>query len=714
MFEERKRNKYLLLAAAYTLTGLLIRIYYLYQFSDSPLFAIPIGPDVEEYTKWANEILAGKYLWTNVNIHSPLYPYFLALLCRIFSSAKNIFGYIRFTQLFIGLISVIPLYLSLKILLDNGKDEKKSFISDRITKFSFLFIWLSYPPLIFYMGELTSEVLIVPLLSLSIFYLYKSEEAEEVIPPPEDDSSHKNSPLRKNRIIPHKSLAGLYAGLAVTAHPLSLFFLILETLYISISLFINKKKSNSRKKITAFLLFILFALIPIIPIVIYNTIILKESAPLQANSGFNFYLGNGPDADGTCRIRPGPEWDKVHSEAQQKADALGISKDKYFIKTTFSYIAEHPLHWLKLLSMKALYVWNEKELTAGADILPLRYFTPFQRHSRWAFGLLALLAIIAIIINAGPDLNGKGKNTFFYKYRHFLILIIAFWTAQTLLVTSGRYRMGMLPAVMLLASAGISSIFYLLRNRNKRTLMLIPALLIAVTVVYLPSPPYHPAIEIAEAQTIFGEALIRKKLYSEAKGQLISAAKHQPGWSRNYNLLGLISEKEENFDEAEQYYRQAIKSSPDTPDGYVNIATLYSNRGLTERARTWFKKALALRKETPELYYNYALYCAKNGDNSRAVKYYQACIKLDPANSEALNNLGTIYFQKNNLQEAIVCFKTALRVDPHNPQRMLNLALTYLKNGDKKNARKILAEALKTAPKLPALHTLQLMIDQKE
>jgi len=711
MFDARKRNKRILLFTAYLFIGILIRLYYLWQFSESPLFNIPIGPDVEEYTQWANEILAGKYLWSSVNIHSPLYPYFLAFLCWLFSETQSVFGWIRFSQLLIGLFSVIPLFLSLNLLLDGKGLSGVRVISDKTTKVLFLFLWAFYPPLIFYMGELTSEVLLIPLLSLSIFFLYKSEIGDFISVESEEDGSREGE---WNRGLLQKTIAGLCAGLAVIAHPLSLFFIIFETLYMFFLIFIKRVKEESRKKIVEVAMFAFFAIIPLIPVVFYNTLVVGGSAPLQANSGFNFYLGNGPGADGTCRIRPGPVWNKIHNKAESDADRLGISKDRYFMKTTLKHISSHPLHWLKLLSLKSLYVWNEKELTAGADVLPLRYFTAFQRYTRWSFGVVAVFAIIALILNIGSDLNGGEKNRFFYRYRHFLILLIAFWVAQTLLVTSGRYRIAMLPSVLVLASAGVASIICVLRNIRRRTLMLIPALGIAIGVVYLPTPPYHPVSEIAEAQTLFGEALIRQGRYSEAKGQLISAAKHQADWSRNYNLLGLISEKQENFDEAEQYYMRAVKSDPELPEGYVNIATLYSNRGFKERADIWFKKALSLKKANPELYYNYALYCSKKGDNICAVKYYQACIKLDSANSQALNNLGTIYFQKKEFKNAIHCFKTALRVDPQNPQRMINLALAYLEMGNKKAARGVLRKALKIAPELPAVHTLQAIIDQKK
>ena len=719
MFEDRGKNKRILLFLLYLLVGVLIRLYYLSQFSVSPLFNIPIGPDVEEYTTWANDILAGQLLWDKVHIHSPLYPYFLALLFWIYSGVVSLFGWVRFTQLAIGLLSVVPLYFSLKIALDDDSLEKENnqcLIENRVIKGVFLFLWLCYPPLIFYMGELTSEVLLIPLLSLSIFYLYKSEQdlrlKESAVEGEESDNQLSGM---KNRKLLHIAMAGLTAGLAVIAHPLVLFFLFCESLYLFILSFVRRTHDGWRNNLLRLAAFIIFAALPVTPIVVYNMMILKEPVPLQANSGFNFYLGNGAEADGTCRLRPGPEWERVHAEAEKRSAQEGVSKDQYFLNASFRFIRENPLQWLGLLSHKAVYVWNEKELTAGADLLPLRYFTSFQRDTRWAFGVVAVFALFVLLMNIGPGIyERERRRSFFYRYRHFLILLVACWGAQTLLVTSGRYRVPMLISVLVLASAGFASIISALRMRRKRAVWMIPVLLVALSIVYIPRPPFNPTSEVAEAQSLLGEALIKKGRYMEAEGMLRSAAKHQPDWSRNYNLLGLISEQDGRYDEALEYYRQAIKCDQEDPEGYLNIATLYANRKMMKMADQFFKKALGLKKATPSLYYNYALYCSDQGDINRAIKYYRATLKLDPSNIQTLNNLGTIYFQEKQMEQAIECFKTALRLQPNNPKRMVNLALAYLKNGNKDMAATMVRRAKGIAPDMPALHILSEEIKKKK
>ena len=217
-------------------------------------------------------------------------------------------------------------------------------------------------------------------------------------------------------------------------HPLSLFFMFSEMIYLFL-----------RRNLKGLLSFGVCAFLMIAPVTYYNVFVLKEAVPIQANGGFNLYLGNNEDADGTCYLRPGQDWNDFHRGADYLSQKLGISKDALLIQKTVKYICNNPVQWLKLLSWKALLVWNYRELTSGADLYPLRYFTPFQRLFSWAFGVCAVLALTALFINL--------KNSAFYsRYRHVLIIICAFWIAQTLLVTSGRYRIAMVPFILILAA----------------------------------------------------------------------------------------------------------------------------------------------------------------------------------------------------------------------------------------------------------------------
>ena len=70
------------------IAAIFLRLAYLYQYSDSPLFSTPVGPDVEEYDNWAKEILAWGFSSGRLHIHAPLYPALLASLYYVFSFSQ--------------------------------------------------------------------------------------------------------------------------------------------------------------------------------------------------------------------------------------------------------------------------------------------------------------------------------------------------------------------------------------------------------------------------------------------------------------------------------------------------------------------------------------------------------------------------------------------------------------------------------------------------
>lgn len=653
-------KKHYLFIVLYLTTAFLIRWLYLSEYSCSPLFSISVGADVQEYSQWARQILAGRLLWSRVEIHAPLYPYFLALLYWCFSF--NMY-FVRGFQLLLGFLAILPIAGSVLIL--RGDNTKNSYFLREMILFSLVWAW--YPPLIYYQAELISESLLLPLISLAIFFLYMGE---------------KVSAMKLGREFLYFAAAGFFCGLAILAHPLSFFFTAFETIYLFIR---NQNGYRLRWGAAASpIIFISAALLTIAPSGIYNAVFLKEFVPVQANSGFNLYLGNNPDADGTCYLRPGPEWDRVHHEADKAAKELGVSKDRYFANRTVQFAISNPIKCLKLLFMKAVYAWNFRELTSGADISFLRYATPFQRHFKWAFGLCGTLALACLFLNLG-------NRNFYVGYRHFLILSAAVWIAQIIFVTSGRYRAAMIPSILLLAGSAVS---YILSNFKSYPKIFL-SLAVAAVLVFVPSPPINEAREKAEAETILGEAMMKSGQLYEAEKLLRSASENMSRWSRSYNLLGIVLERQNRIKEAEDYYFQATECDKENPDGWMNLASLYSSLNRRDKAQEYFDKAFKLNKESPELDYNYALFLYRWGDNAGAEKHYRACLNINPSHRMALNNLGIVCLMRNRNTEALEYFSKALRLEPGNAQLMKNLAIAYFSLGNTSKATKLFNKARK-------------------
>lgn len=643
-------------------SALAIRLLYLMQFSSSPIFNNPIGPDVEEYDLWARQIIAGDYLWNYVHIHSPLYPFLLALEYKIFSFNHFI---VRYFQLIIGIASTLPLVLSLRLI--QGRWTIHNLI--------FAILWITYPPLIYYQAEYISESLLVPLLCLSIYLTYLAEEK-------------KKPPLFLG--------AGITGGLAILAHPMSGLFVLAETIYLFIRWF-------RRKSFPIPFIYLAAASAVVAPVTFYNFVVLDRMAPIQANSGLNFYLGNNENADGTCYLRPGPEWNKVHALAEKTASAAFVSKDHYFLSESSNFIKNHPLKWCNLLMQKALYTWNFRELTSGADPAPLRYYTDFEGLFKWAFGAVAILAVSGFLLN-------WRNRAFLYSYRHFLILLFSFWLVQIIFVTSGRYRLGMLPGIIVLAAFTID---YLISNFRTGIYTIVPYAGIAAALVLLPAPHIAENREKAEAFTLLGEAYMKSGNLADAEFCLLKASGSMDKWSRSYNLLGMLSEKQKHIKDAEKYYRKALACDDNDACGLMNLGVIYSSRNEYDSALKAFKKAIEVDNTLPELHYNYALFLSKyRGNEILAERHYWECLRLDPAHRKALNNMGVMMMRKSNFKEAATYFGRAHALEPANADIIVNLAAANLAQGKHEEGEKLLRKALAIDPKLPSAKRLEKMLTE--
>lgn len=646
------------------LAALILRLIYLWQFSESPLFNIPIGPDVEEYDNWAKEILAWGGNSKRLHIHAPLYPVYLAFLYNIFA----------FKMLWIRLFQTLLILGGFGIL----SWAVQAFVAPKrhVVMWTFLAFAAFYPPLLFYSSELISETLLLPLVCLTITLLYWSE----------NQLSAGN--FRKGAIL--ISGGGICAGLMAISHPSSLLFIALEiVLLIMIALF----RKNNKKIIVSLLIPLLFAfaaLLVIAPVCMRNSIIAKRFILIQSNSGFNFYLGNNYNATGTCYIRPGKDWKLIHEWGAAGAVQRGITKDHFFAYMSLKFIRANLRKEFELLLKKALYVWNFRELTAGADPVPIRYFSAIVRSGRYLFILLGSLSICGIILILC-------KRESIFKYRHFLILLLAYWAMQTITVASGRYRLAMYPAFFVFAAFALDYILQYGKKR-KQLLKLAIALLLGVLIVTIPTPPVNSPQEQAETDSLYGEACFKQGKYPQAAKYFRAFLKFDPTNARAYNLLGIITEASYPG-RAAQYYRQAIKYEPGEADGYLNLAIQYSHRKNYKEAEIYFNEALARDPDNAGVLYNYACFLQKKGELKLAVQYLDKCLAEAPWHDKALNTLGVICIQSKKPKLALKYLSSAHKINPAKTGYMLNLTVALLRNGKKAKAIKMLKKIIAIAPK---------------
>ncbi len=645
MTEKRKVLALLLILSA----GLLFRLAYLEQYSRSPIFDIPSGPDVTEYHGWAKEILSGRILWRDLKLHSPGYPFFLAFLLHVTSMD---FFPARFLQQALFLASGLALMYFLFMRGDDRVETRKGLLA--------AFLWAFYPPLVYVSGELVSEALLLPLLCAVMIFHDLAVSADG------------------RRVGLFCALCGISSALAVLTHPLSLVFVLANFAILCWRL---RAFAHPLGRFASSALFA-FALV-LAPVSIYNGVQFGKFFPLQANGGFNFYLGNNQAADGTCNVRPGPAWDRIHAEAEFATSGTGMDKDGFFLMKSLRFIAGHPLRWAALLARKAFLAWNMRELVSGADLPDFRYFTPIQRLTTWSFAIMGTLGLSGFIGVLFSRRLKRGELI-------MAALLLSFWLAQVLTVSSSRYRTAMLPAVILFSAAFVVEFknVFLVRERRLATLCIVLAALLAVCV--FPAPSDARMLK-AETDTIMGEALFRSGDVDGARDRLLSASRLDPDWSRNHNMLGMIYASKGMAGEAEDAFVRALNCADSDRGALMNMAMLQAGKGDKASAERFWGEAMK-GPRTPDLLYNRGVMLQMDGRDDEAMGCYAEALDMLPFHSGSLNNAGILLLKRGDARGAAKLFRRSYRLNGRNFDVGVNLAVALFESGDEAAAGELLSE----------------------
>jgi 4-amino-4-deoxy-L-arabinose transferase-like glycosyltransferase len=543
--------------------ALLLRTVHLVQIQQAPLSLLKMG-DAASYDAWARQIAAGNWRGDKVFYQAPLYPYVLAAIYGIFGD----------TMLAVRIVQALISSTSCVCLACAGM----RIFSLRTGVLAGLLL-ACYAPAIFYDGLVQKSVLDTFFLSLGLCVL---------------------GGILENPSKARWTLLGLVMGaLALTRENA----LVIAAVLVLWLLYRYRSRGVLRPLFAA--CFLAGMSLVLLPVAVRNKMVGGEFHLTTSQFGPNFYIGNHEKADGLYQplrsSRDNPTFERQDAtEIAEQALGKKLSPgevSRYWTERALAYIRSNPLAWSKLMMRKLALALNVVEIF---DVEDYYTYQDWSSPLRWSaslfhFGMLAPLATFGI----WATWDRRDKLWILY------VIPAAYLASISLFYIFGRYRLPLVPVLVLFAAAGLT--------RAKRTFRESSAVGIAVGVAVTSG-----AFMLCNLPIIASRVPMRAMTY--------------------YNIGTELYNRGE-YDLAIDSLRAALKLQPDLSDAHNNLGLISVARGDMAQAVEYFTKAVAADKENINALLNLGRAKLKAGDLQSAERYFRNALKVDPQNSQALEKL---------------------------------------------------------------------------
>lgn len=640
-----------------------VRASYLFFLRESPYFDVPIV-DAEWHDAWARDWAEGTWnMGGRAFFRAPLYPFFLSLIYRLFGHDLVA---ARVVQAIIGASSAAAM---------SGCGWR---IGGRSAALWGGLVSALFGTLVFYDGELLIPCLLVALSSWSLFCLL--------------------APWSRTSLV----VGCFLIGLAAIARPNALVLLPLSLLFVY-----TRVRGGVRARAGVVAAAALAAAIPIGFVTLANFRAEGTLVLVASQGGVNFYAGNNPSATGrTAAIEElrdvSNSWNEFVDAARRAAETeRGIPLDSrevsdYWSSKAWRWIADHPRDAVRLNLAKVYYLVNGYETPNNRD---LYYDRPFPLNvlvwkSRWFYfpwGIAFPLAVMGAIVGVRDRKTRANIGLAAGWVLLYGLSLVPFFVCA-------RFRMGMVPGVVLLAS------FALARGSELRRWQVlaagVPALILANANVYRMSSE-----DVVRERARRGVVWMRAGDVERGREELRAVLDTPRGegeaasyLSESAFLLGQSYQREGDEAQALRCFRRSLDLGPTSVGVLVSMANHLAKMGEHGDALRALESAVVLRPNDGAVWVDLGLGYENDGDVEEAVRAYQRSIELGPPGPRAYVRLGLAFQRLERPDSAVAVWRRGALRFPDEYALRFNLALAYAREGRSDSAVAEVKAALEINP----------------
>ena len=569
----------------------------------------------------------------------PGYPYFLALIVSLVHGNAL---WIRALQMAVGLVDCVLAFLLGRRLFG----ERIGLIYAGFMSFYWSFIY--------YEAQLLEPVLLVP-LSLGLFLLIaRWQESFRMF---------------------HVFLAGLVTGIYALVRPNILLFAPVALLWFWAVARSRKESRSGQVRVAG--LYLAGLLLAVSPATVRNLLAGHDLVLISSNSGVNLYIGNNEAADGVSASGPETgawtcfEYPQIVARiSREQGRPLRHSEvSRLFAQKAARYAANHLSRTVHLTIKKALLFWGPYEVSNNKEDEIERSHSRVLRRLVVRFPMVLSLCITGVIMLLRDVKSGRSyppgaaapvriRTAFF-----ILLFIFSIFASYLPFFVAGRYRVPVVPALLLFSSYGLDGLMRLAwagRIRKLAWLLLLTAaswfLVSSNFAGYLPNPfNYH---------------------FLKASAYVCSDRLE----------LGLAE------------FRRCLDINPHDLAAQANMASALIELGQLEEAERICRNSLLAEQADPQIHYNMGLVLFKQGRYSEATTHFREALKYRPDYGPAHYYLGSSLASQDMIDQAIYHLSKAATISPQDPKVLLSLGYALATRGDAQDAIRQFAKAVAMAP----------------
>ncbi len=202
-----------------------------------------------------------------------------------------------------------------------------------------------------------------------------------------------------------------------------------------------------------------------------------------------------------------------------------------------------------------------------------------------------------------------------------------------------------------------------------------------------------------------GHFLLDQENFSEAIDHYRRALRIKPSLAKARSNLGVALAKEGSFAEATGLFVQILRVKPDDAEAHNNLGNILLGQGKIAEAAEHFRQALRSNPDHEEAHNNLGSILQRQGKTVEAIEMYRSALRIKPDFAEAHYNLGNAFRGQGKIVEAIEHYHRALDLQPDDAMAHYHLGNCLLGQGKIAEGTEQFHHALRIAPDHAEAHT---------